>query len=109
MKKYYTSSDCGAIMLGTHEFAALFSNGYGDRTTTVYVVEKEEPSPSNSKDWKFIDCVEGTFNLYEDDCCHNRTDSDVVASFCGRYGVYYNDNGNGECLIEQWEDWSNKE
>ena len=91
-------------MLGTKEFGALFSNGFGDGTTTTTVYKRDEFT--NNGQWKFIDCVEGRFNLYEYDCCHDRNEDDIVCSFNGRYGVYYKE-GELECAIVEWEDWSN--
>jgi len=106
MRRYETDSDCGAIMLGTKEFGALFSNGYGDGVTVVKVYDKDERFDFDKGDYTFIDTVEGKFNLYSYDCCHNRDEEDIVATFNGRYGVYRGNGLRPVCVIEQWEDWS---
>lgn len=47
MKEFNYSTDGGSLMLGTEEFKAHYSNGYGDGNFTVYIDESGKAPTRN--------------------------------------------------------------
>lgn len=93
MKEFNYSADGGSLMLGTEAFRAYFFNNYGDGTFTVYIDESGK-DPDN-KHWRYIDSVEGHFNVYD----YDGKSADVLIPLNGRYGVYSN---HGDMLLVKW-------
>lgn len=93
MKKFNYFADGGSLMLGTKTFKARYSNGYGDGDFTVYI--DESGKDADGKIWKYIDIVEGKFNVYD---CDGR-DAEVLTTLNGCYGVYHN---RGDMLLVKW-------
>lgn len=93
MKEFNYSADGGLLMLGTEAFKAHYSNGYGDGNFTVYIDESGK-APDNIL-WKFVDSVEGQFNVYDYDCGNAK----ILTTLNGRYGVYRN---HGDMLLVKW-------
>ena len=78
-------------MLGTEAFKAHYSNYYGDGTFTVYIDE----NGNDPGTWKFVDSVEGQFNVYDWDT----NDTEVLTTLSGRYGIYCK---RGNMLLIKW-------
>lgn len=93
MKEFNYSADGGSLMLGTEAFKAHYSNGYGDGDFTVYI--DESGKDPDEKRWKFIDSVEGQFNVYD----YDGKSAEVLIALNGRYGVY---NNHGDMLLVKW-------
>lgn len=91
MKKFNYSAEGGSLMLGTEAFKAHYSNYYGDGTFTVYINENDNV-PDN---WKFVDSVEGQFNVYDWDT----NDAEILTTLSGRYGIYCK---RGNMLLVKW-------
>lgn len=87
MKKIYTSSDVGGVLIGTKDFGIVIRNGDGDGRTTVHILSKEEENlvPNYAK---YNTSIKGTFNIYSYDCSP-RDDEDIVATLSGKYSTYY--------------------
>lgn len=84
MKKYYTAADAGSVRIGNDQFTILIPNGYGDGTTTVHILEREEEQPEA----RFFTSFSGKdIKIYAYDCGGDA----VVATISGRFGVYIND------------------
>lgn len=95
MKEFKYSADGDSLMLGTEAFKAHYSNYYGDGDFTVYIDENGN-DPDNWKDnWKYVDSVEGQFNVY--DC--DTKDAEVLTTLEGRYGIY---GKHGDMLLVKW-------
>lgn len=92
MKKFNYIADAGSLMLGTETFKARFTNGYGDGEFTVIIDENREV---DLNDWRFVEDVEGKFNVYDYDC----SGSEVLTTLEGRYGIY---NHCGDMLLVKW-------
>lgn len=92
MKKFNYIADTGSLMLGTETFKARFTNGYGDGEFTVIIDENREV---DLNDWRFVEDVEGKFNVYDYDC----SGSEVLTTLEGRYGIY---NHCGDMLLVKW-------
>ena len=95
MKKLESDSDIGGVLIGTKRFMANMTNGAGDGTTEILIVEKGEIDLS---EYKYNTSVKGKFNIYAYDCS-NGDDEDIIAKLKGRYGVYYCD---GTVVFEKW-------
>lgn len=93
MKKFNYSADGGSLMVGTEAFKAHYSNGYGDGDFTVYI--DEDGNDPDSNHWKFLDSVEGQFNVYDDDGRY----AEVLTTLNGRYGIFSN---HGDMLLVKW-------
>lgn len=91
MKEFNYSTDGGSLMLGTKAFKAHYSNGYGDGKFTVYIDENGN-DPDN---WKFVDSVEGQFNVYD----YDTNDAEILTTLSGRYGIYCK---HGNMLLVKW-------
>lgn len=91
MKEFNYSAEGGSLMLGTEAFKAHYSNYYGDGTFTVYIDENGN-DPDN---WKFVDSVEGQFNVYDWDT----NDAEILTTLSGRYGIYCK---RGNMLLVKW-------
>lgn len=87
MEQIYTESDAGGILVGTKDFGVKISNGYGDGTTEIIILDINEELPKNAK---YKQCLEGKFNIYNYDCS-KRLDEDIVCTLTGRYGVFRDD------------------
>ena len=87
MKKIYTSSDVGGVLIGTKDFGITIRNGDGDGTTIVHILNKDEGHllPDYAK---YNTMINGTFNIYSYDCSP-RDDEDIVATLSGKYSTYY--------------------
>jgi hypothetical protein len=99
MKKFTYVADAGSLMLGTEQFKAHYKNESGDGKFTVTIDEAGE-TKINNEVWKFVDCVEGTFNVYDYDC----SGASPLITLTGRYGIYNND---GCMLLQKWPDADN--
>lgn len=101
MTRFYVNSDIGGVLVGTKDFGVCMSNGMGDGSTTVLVFNDRE----EFREWEsehrpvFNTSIEGSFNIYRDDCS-DRNDKDVAAKLNGRYGVYY---VGMTVVFEKWE------
>lgn len=93
MKKFNYSTDGGSLMLGTEAFKAHYSNGYGDGDFTVFI--DESGKDPDEKRWKYVDSVEGQFNVY--DC--DTKDAEVLTALNGCYGIYCY---HGDMLLVKW-------
>lgn len=82
MKEFNYSADGGSLMLGTEAFKAHYSNGYGDGNFPVYI--DESGKDPNNKHWKFVDSVEGQFNVYD----YDGKGAEVLTTLNGCYGIY---------------------
>ena len=102
MKKYYTDSDIGSVLVGTKDFGITVRNGFGDGTTKVFVFDSESEFVKfvNVKDWLFCKTINGTFNIYCYDCS-DRCNEDVIATLSGRYAAYCN---SGKVAFVKWLD-----
>lgn len=87
MEQIYTESDAGGILVGTKDFGIKISNGYGDGTTEIIILDINEELP---KDAKYKQCLEGKINIYNYDCS-KRLDEDIVYTLNGKYGIYRDD------------------
>lgn len=96
MKNFTYIADAGSLMLGTEQFKAHYDNGYGDGEFTITINETGE-TEINNVTWKFVDCVEGTFNIYDYDC----SGASPLITLTGRYGIY---NNHGDMLLQKWPD-----
>lgn len=92
MKKFNYIADAGSLMLGTETFKARFTNGYGDGEFTVTIDENREVDLNG---WRFLEDVEGKFNVYDYDC----SDPEVLTTLEGRYGIYHH---FGDMLLVKW-------
>lgn len=101
MKKYYTDSDIGCVLIGNEGFGYAVDNCYGDGTTSVYVFadEKEFDNSDVKAKVKFDTSCKGKFNIYSYDCADLNSD-DIVATLEGRYAVYH---GNRTVAFVKWE------
>lgn len=93
MEKYYYSADGGSILLGNDDFTCCYTNGFGDGTFAVYVVERGEKS---TRSYNFKGAVAGTFNVYGYDCDKD----EILTTLTGRFGVYAKD---GTIILERWD------
>lgn len=93
MKEFKYSADGGSLMLGTEAFKAHYFNNYGDGEFTVFIDESSKDT--DEKRWKYIDSVEGQFNVYDYDCGN----AEILTTLNGRYGVYSN---HGDMLLVKW-------
>jgi hypothetical protein len=98
MKKYYCTSEVGSVLIGNEQVRFAIPNGYGDGLTAVRVYDIGEAIDINGNDLHFKTFVEGTFNIYDYDCCDGSQEH-VLATLDGRYGVYI-----GELLVvfQKW-------
>ena len=94
MKKYYYACDGGSIMLGTETFKAHYPNGFGDGEFKITIYDTKSKIPN---EYKFVDCVEGKFNVYDYDC----SGAEVLCELRGRYGIY---NCRGDIILQKWND-----
>ena len=71
MKKFFTSSDAGAVKVGLGEsFNIDIPNGYGDGTTTVYVYEHGEEFDPFNHGYNLALSLRGKLlSVYDYDCC----------------------------------------
>lgn len=92
MEKFNYIADEGSLMLGTETFKARFTNGYGDGDFTVTIDENRE---ADLNGWRFVEDVEGKFNIYDYDC----SGAEVLTTLEGRYGIY---NHYGDMLLVKW-------
>lgn len=97
MKQFTTGSDAGSVKVGNENFTVLIPNGYGDGLTNVYVLEENEDICDFTKKAKYFTAVEGTFNLYDDDCIKDAT---VLITLTGWYSAWYY---NGEVWLKKEE------
>ena len=97
MEKFYTESDAGGILVGTKDFGVNISNGFGDGTTEVIILDINEDLP---RDVRYIQSIRGNFNIYNYDCS-KRLDNDIVCTLTGRYGVYRDDYS---MYLKKWSD-----
>lgn len=93
MKKFNYSADGGSLMVGTETFKAHYSNDYGDGGFTVYI-DDDGNYPDCNK-WKFVDSVEGQFNVYD----YDTKDAEVLTTLEGCYGIY---SKHGDMLLVKW-------
>lgn len=94
MKKYHYACDGGSIMLGTETFKAHYNNGFGDGEFKVEIYGENTEIPDK---YKFVDSVEGKFNVYDYDC----GDAEVLCELQGRYGIYHY---SGDIILQKWDD-----
>ena len=99
MKTFQTISDIGSVLVGTREFGVALTNGIGDGTTNVIILDNDQKCLI-PKYADFNTSIEGTFNIYNYDCS-TRVDADIVTTLSGRYGVYYLDDN---VYFLKWED-----
>lgn len=97
MKKFITCSDGGCFLFGNKDFSFKLPNGFGDCDNTVLLFEdqkeffeyckKEYGERMWQKAFRWMMPVEGTFNLYEYDCCQMKPE-EVVVELKGRYSLH---------------------
>lgn len=81
----YTYSDVGSVKIGNDNFNILVPNGYGDGSTTVLILGKnEEPRENNH----YICTIEGDYGIYSYDL-----DDEVIYEIHGKYNIYNSHNG----------------
>lgn len=91
MKEFNYSAKDGSLMVGTEAFKAHYSNYYGYGDFTIYI----DDDGNDSDNWKYVDSVEGQFNVY--DCDTN--DAEILTTLSGRYGIYCK---HGNMLLVKW-------
>lgn len=97
MKQFTTSSDAGSVKVGNENFTVLIPNGYGDGLTNVYVLEENENICDFTKEANYFTRIEGTFNIYDDDCWKDPT---ALITLKGGYSAWY---FNGEVWLKKEE------
>lgn len=87
-----TYSDVGSLMVGNDSFSTLISNGYGDGTTRVGIVNKcdENIKKASLCEGMMDNCrvtLKGTFNIYPYDC-DAPSEQKPILTLTGNYFVY---------------------
>lgn len=96
MKKFYYTADSGSIMLGTKDFKACYSNGYGDGDFLISIYENEDDF-TEEHIYDLVDVVAGTFNVYD----YDGRSGEPLITLEGRYGLYRR---CGNIALVRWSD-----
>lgn len=95
MKSFECSSDIGSVLVGNKDVRFALPNIGGDGLTIFEVYEKDEEVP---KEYKFVTCIEGEFNVYSYDCSDGN-EEDIITTLKGRFGVFKSD---WIVAVKQW-------
>lgn len=90
MEKYSCFSDIGSVLVGTESFRVALPNVGGDGVTDCRVYEDRAEAVkyiNTHPDITFVTTIDGSFNIYDHDCSRG-ADTDIIASYSGRYAVY---------------------
>lgn len=103
MEKFSCGSDIGSVLIGNKDWTYAVPNFGGDGTTKVLIFDedgKEFADYRKSHELEFLSSVQGTFNIYCDDCSFDTPDEDIVTTLTGRYGVY---RGQHKVVFVKWK------
>ena len=86
MKKYKAHCDGGCLQIGNDTFNLKIPNGYGDCGFPVLICTEKEfvQDIPNSRNFRWMGCAEGEFNIYAYDCDKD----EILDTVKGRYGIY---------------------
>lgn len=98
-KEFLCYSDCGGVQVGNKDFGFVISNGYGDGETEVRIYSSDEKF--DSFELMFVTMLEGSFNIYCNDCCDRQSSNQIVATLNGRAEVW---RGHGLVIFRKYED-----
>lgn len=108
----YEYYDCegASILIGTANSATSFSNGYGDGSFKVSILDKEDSIEQFKSEqfhygrWDFVGSVRGEhINVYSLDYINGdelRDKRNILYTLSGRYGVYCKD---GDIVLVKWD------
>lgn len=99
MKKYNYIADGESIRIGNDNFSIRLSNGYGDGSFTVYIIDNDEMGKLLSQDYNFVGGNKGECNVFDYDgvVC----EGEVIATLKGVYFIYIK---SGTVILEKWGD-----
>lgn len=97
-QRLVTDSDRASLKVGNNDFSVLIPTDNGDGETRTYIFKKgnEWFNDELLDGCQYLTCVEGDFNIYENDC-----DGKALHELSGKYFVYRAN--NNKIIFNEWE------